>query len=138
MTELEFYDMRDELYLRYLFDGESPSDACHVSKRMQAMPSRHRVSIVKDGVEILTKQRGFVMKGGGRKDLPVQKTKNVEYPLMGMSTKAELTQATLPRRVWKQYGRVRVQFERVKVFYEARDNIWDGSVNIYRPIKVVI
>jgi len=91
-----------------------------------------------DGIEIITKQRGFVMKGRSSKDLPVQNTKKLEQPLMGMSIEEESTQATLPRRVWKQYGRVRVQFERLKVFYEVRDNMWDASVNIYRPIRVVI
>ena len=139
MIYLHFFDMSDQLYLTYVFDGERPSETCHVTNRMQAMPSRHRCSIVIDGKELVSKKQGHILTKDGKskqRNLPIQKTVGMN-PLMGMSIDAQPTQS-LPKKVWKQYDRVRILFERLETFYAARDNMFDHSVNIYRPIRVVL
>ena len=137
MISLDFYDMRDELYLTYKFNADGRSSSlCRVSARQQAMPSRHRITITVDGVEVVSKKQGWIMRGD-TKDLPVQKTRQLP-PLIGMKIDAEPTQKNLRKRVWKQYDKIRVQFERVEQFYEVRDNMWDGTVNVYRPKRVVL
>ena len=109
---------------------------------MQAMPSRHRISIVIDGKELVSKKHGHILTTCKDKSsqrhlhLPIQKTVG-SNPLMGMSIDAEPT-ANLKKRVWKQYDRVRILFERLETFYAARDNMFDHSVNIYRPIRLVL
>ena len=131
--------MSDQLYLTYVFDGERPSESCHVTNRSQAIPSRHRISIVIDGKELVSKQDGHILTNKGKssqRNLPIQKTVGLN-PLMGMSIDAEPTE-NLPKKKWKQYDRVRILFERLETFYAARDNMFDHSVNIYRPIRVVL
>ena len=142
MISLHFFDMADQFFLTYIFDSDGrPSKTCHVTNRSQAIPSRHRISIVIDGKELVSKKHGHILTTCKDKSskrhlhLPIQKTVGLN-PLMGMSIDAQLTK-NLPKRVWKQYDRVRVQFERIDYFYEVRDNMWDSTVNIYRPIRVV-
>ena len=140
MIQLHFFDLNDVLFLTYVFEGEQPSKNCHVTNRLQGLPSRHRCSIVVDGTELVSKKQGYVLtKEGKSKDrhLPIQKTARLINPLMGMTIDAQPT-ANTSKRVWKQFGRVRVQFERLDTFYEVRDNMWDGTVNIYHPIRVVL
>ena len=140
MIYLHFFDMSDQLYLTYIFDSDGrPSKTCHVANRSQAIPSRHRISIVIDGKELVSKQHGHILTKEGKssqRNLPIQKTVGLD-PLMGMSIDAEPT-ANLPKRVWKQYDRIRILFERLGTFYAARDNMYDHSVNIYRPIRLVL
>ena len=57
---------------------------------------------------------------------------------MGMKIDALPVDKSLPTKVWKQYGRVRVLYKRLDIFYEARDNQWDGTVTIYHPVRCVI
>ena len=138
MIHLHFYDMSNDLYLTYLFDGEQPSKTCRVSNRKQGMPSCHRLSLTVNDTELVSKKQGHILTKQGKlkqRHLPIQQTRTIN-PLMGMSIDAQLTK-NLPKRVWKQYDRVRVQFERIDYFYEVRDNMWDSTVNIYRPIRVV-
>jgi len=138
MIHLQFFDVSGQLFLIYAFDGERPSNTCHVSNRGQAMPSRHRCSVIVDGKELVSRKQGHILTKEGKtsqRHLPIQKTGS--NPLMGMSIDAEPT-ANLPKRVWKQYDRVRILFERLETFYPARDNMFDHTVNIYRPIRVVL
>tara|TARA_B100000795_G_scaffold224794_1_gene180318 strand:- start:219 stop:560 length:342 start_codon:yes stop_codon:yes gene_type:complete len=113
-----------------------------VTNRSQAIPSRHRISIVIDGKELVSKKHGHILTTCKDKSskrhlhLPIQKTVGLN-PLMGMSIDAEPTE-NLPKKKWKQYKRVRILFERLETFYAARDNMFDHSVNIYRPIRVVL
>ena len=137
MISLDFFDMRDELYLTYKFNADGrPSSLCRVSARQQAMPSQHRASIFVDCVEVVSKKQGWIMRGN-TKDLPVQKTRQLP-PLVGMKIDAEPTQKNVRKRVWKQYDKIRIQFERLEQFTECLDNMWDGTVNVYRPIRVVV
>ena len=140
MIQLSFFDDRDDLYLVYTFENELPSEKCHVSNREQGIPSRHRLSVTVDGVELVSKKRGFILTKNGRqlqRNLPIQRT-STNTPLMGMRIDASPVDATLPTKIWKQYGQVRVLYKRLDIFYEIRDNQIDGSVTVYRPIKVII
>ena len=140
MIQLEFFDTSGELFLCYQFDGERPSPTCYVSLRDQGIPSKHSCTVTVDGSEVVTNKRGFRLTTHGRqsnRDLPIQKTRT-HNPLSGLTIDAEQTESTLPKHCWKQYGRVRIQFERSEVFYEVRDNMWDGTVNIYKPVRVVL
>ena len=139
MIHLHFFDMSGQLYLTYVFDGERPSDTCHVSNRMQALPSRHRCSVIVDGKELVSRKHGHILTKEGKssqRHLPIQKTVG-SNPLMGLSIDAQPTE-NLPKKIWKQYDRVRILFERLETFYPARDNLFDHSVCIYRPIRVVL
>ena len=143
MISLHFFDMSNQLFLSYIFDSDGrPSKTCHVTNRSQAIPSRHRISIVIDGKELVSKKHGHILTTCKDKSskrhlhLPIQKTVGLN-PLMGMSIDAEPTE-NLPKKKWKQYDRVRILFERLETFYAARDNMFDHSVNIYRPIRVVL
>jgi hypothetical protein len=136
MISLDFYDMRDELYLTYKFNADGrPSSLCRVSARQQAMPSRHRITITVDGVEVVSKKQGWIMRGD-TKDLPIQRARVM--PKMGLKIDASQTDRSLPEKLWKQYGKVRVQFERLSEFYEVRDVQFDGTVAVYIPIRVVV
>ena len=136
MISLDFYDMRDELYLTYKFNADGrPSSLCRVSARQQAMPSRHRITITVDGVEVVSKKQGWIMRGD-TKDLPIQRARVM--PIMGLKIDASQTDRSLPEKLWKQYGKVRVQFERLSEFYEVRDVQFDGTVAVYIPIRVVV
>lgn len=112
----------------------------HVSNREQGVASRHRLSVTVDGVELFSTKRGFILTKNGRqtqRNLPVQLT-STKNPLMGMKIDALPVDKSLPTKVWKQYGRVRVLYKRLDIFYEARDNQWDGTVTIYHPVRCVI
>ena len=136
MISLDFYEMRDELYLTYKFNADGrPSSLCRVSARQQAMPSRHRITITVDGVEVVSKKQGWIMRGD-TKDLPIQRARVM--PKMGLKIDASQTDRSLPEKLWKQYGKVRVQFERLSEFYEVRDVQFDGTVAVYIPIRVVV
>ena len=136
MISLDFYDMRDELYLTYKFNADGRSSSlCRVSARQQAMPSRHRITITVDGVEVVSKKQGWIMRGD-TKDLPIQRARVM--PMMGLKIDASQTDRSLPEKLWKQYGKVRVQFERLSEFYEVRDVQFDGTVAVYIPIRVVV
>ena len=142
MISLHFFDMSNQLFLSYIFDSDGrPSKTCHVTNRMQAMPSRHRISIVIDGKELVSKKHGHILTTCKDKSsqrhlhLPIQKT--VGNPLVRLSIDEEPTE-NLPKKVWKQYDCIRILFERLELFYAARDNMYDHSVNIYRPIRLVL
>ena len=69
-----------------------------------------------------------------QRNLPIQKTVGMN-PLMGMSIDAQPTQM-LPKKVWKQYDRVRILFERLETFYAARDNMFElNSKRIHNNLK---
>ena len=121
MIQLSFFDDRDDLYLVYTFENELPSEKCHVSNREQGIPSRHRLSVTVDGVELVSKKRGFILTKNGRqlqRDLPIHST-STNNPLMGMRIDASPVDATLPTKIWKQYGQVRVLYKRLDIFYES-------------------
>ena len=142
MIQLSYFDDRDDLYLVYTFENELPSEKCHVSNREQGIPSSHRLSVTVDGIELFSKKRGFVLSENGPQfwkgvNLPVQRT-STNNPLVGMRIDASAVDATLPTKVWKQYGQVRVLYQRLDIFYEARDNQWNRTVTVYRPVRCVI
>ena len=117
-----------------------PSNECHVSNRGQGIPSKHRLSITVDGIELFDKKRGFVLTKHGRqmqRNLPIQRT-STNNPLVAMKIDASPVNTTLPTKIWKQYGRVRVLYKRLDLFYAVRDNQWNNTVTIYRPIRVVL
>ena len=112
----------------------------NVSNREQGIPSRHRLSVTVDGVELVSKKRGFILTKNGRqlqRDLPIHST-STNNPLMGMRIDASAVDATLPTKVWKQYGQVRVLYKRLDIFYEIRDNQWNRTVTVYRPVRCVM
>ena len=99
-----------------------------------------------DGVELVSKKRGFILTKNGRqlqRNLPIQRT-STNTPLMGMRIDASPVDATLPTKIWKQYGQVRVLYKRLDIFYEIRDNQIDGSVTmifgllIYPTLNLVL
>ena len=141
MIVLSFYDDRDDLYLVYRFEQNGlPSKECHVTKRGQGIPSRHRLSIAVDGQNIFEKKRGFVLTKKGRqtqRHLPIQPTSN-NHPLVGMTIDAKPVSTALPKKIWKQYDRTRVLFQRLDEYYEARDNQWDCSTTVYIPVRCVL
>jgi hypothetical protein len=142
MIQLSFFDDRDDLYLVSTFENELPSEKCHVSNREQGIPSRHRLSVTVDGVELFSKKRGFILSKNGPQfwkgvNLPVQRT-STNNPLVGMRIDASAVDATLPTKVWKQYGQVRVLYKRLDIFYEIRDNQWNRTVTVYRPVRCVM
>ena len=140
MIVLSYFDDRDDLYLVYTFENELPLSNCHVSKRGQGIPSKHRLSITVDGIELFDKKRGFVLNKRGRqmqRNLPIQRT-STNNPLVCMKIDASPVITTLPTKIWKQYRRVRVLYKRLDTFYEVRDNQWDNTVTVYRPIRVVL
>ena len=142
MIVLSYFDDRQDLYLVYQFDDQNglPSSNCHVSKRGQGIPSKHRLSITVDGIELFDKKRGFVLTKHGRQkqsNLPIQQT-STNNPLVGMKIDASPVDKSLPKKIWKQYGRVRVLYKRLDLFYAVRDNQWNNTVTIYRPIRVVL
>ena len=143
MIVLSYFDDRQDLYLVYRFDDQNglPSKDCHVSNRGQGIPSKHRLSITVDGIELFDKKRGFVLtKKHGRqmqRNLPIQRT-STNNPLVGMKIDASPVNTTLPTKIWKQYGRTRVLYKRLDIFYAVRDNQWDNTVTVYRPIRVVL
>ena len=140
MIQLAFFNDRDDLYLVYTFENELPSKDCRVTNREQGIPSRHRLTVTVDGVELFSKKRGFILTKKGRqmqRNLPIQRTSTTN-PLMGMSIDAAPVDSDLPVKIWKQYGRVRVLYKRLDLFYEVRDNQWDGTVTVYRPVRCVI
>ena len=103
MIQLSFFDDRDDLYLVYTFENELPSEKCHVSNREQGIPSRHRLSVTVDGVELFSKKRGFILTKNGRqlqRDLPIHST-STNNPLMGMRIDDSPVDATLPTQ---RYG----------------------------------
>ena len=92
-----------------------------------------------DGLEVIVKKTGFILTKKGRqkeKDLPIQRARVM--PIMGLKIDASQTDRSLPEKLWKQYGKVRVQFERLSEFYEVRDVQFDGTVAVYIPIRVVV
>ena len=142
MIVLSYFDDKQDLYLVYQFDDQNglPSKDCHVSNRGQGIPSKHRLSITVDGIELFDKKRGFVLTKHGRQkqsNLPIQQT-STNNPLVGMKIDASPVDKTLPTKIWKQYGRVRVLYKRLDLFYAVRDNQWNNTVTIYRPIRVVL
>ena len=141
-VQLNFYDKSGALYLVYTFENERPSNACYVSARRQGVPSKHSLTVTVDGKEVIVKKRGFILTKNGRqkgkKDLPIQKARVLGNPLMGLKVDASTTDRSLAKKVWKQYGKVRVQFERLNEFYEARDVQFDGTAAVYMPIRVVV
>ena len=142
MIVLSYFDDRQDLYLVYTFENNGlPSKDCHVSKRGQGIPSKHRLSITVDGIELFDKKkRGFVLTKHGRqpqRNLPIQHTPT-NNPLMGMKIDASPVDKSFPKKIWKQYGRVRVLYKRLDIFYAVRDNQWNNTVTIYRPIRVVL
>ena len=141
MIVLSFYDDRDDLYLVYRFDQNGlPSKDCHVTNRGQGIPSRHRLTVTVDGRNIFEKKRGFVLNKKGRqtqRHLPIQSTNN-NHPLIGMAIDAKPVSTDLPQKIWKQYDRTRVLFQRLDEYYEARDNQWDSTVTVYRPVRCVL
>ena len=142
MIVLSYFDDKQDLYLVYQFDDQNglPSKDCHVSNRGQGIPSKHRLSITVDGIELFDKKRGFVLTKHGRQkqsNLPIQQT-STNNPLVGMKIDASPVDKSLPKKIWKQYGRVRVLYKRLALFYAVRDNQWNNTVTIYRPIRVVL
>ena len=141
MIVLSFYDDRDDLYLVYRFDQNGlPSKDCHVTNRGQGIPSRHRLTVTVDDQNLFEKKRGFILsKNGRQKDrhLPIQSTNNY-HPLIGMAIDPKPVSTDLPKKIWKQYDRTRVLFQRLDEYYEARDNQWDSTVTVYRPIRCVL
>ena len=142
MIVLSYFDDRQDLYLVYTFENNGlPSKDCHVSKRGQGIPSKHRLSITVDGIELFDKKkRVFVLTKHGRqpqRNLPIQHTPT-NNPLMGMKIDASPVDKSLPKKICKQYGRVRVLYKRLDIFYAVRDNQWNNTVTIYRPIRVVL
>ena len=114
MIQLSFFDDRDDLYLVYTFENELPSKKCHVSNREQAIPSKHRLTVTIDGVELFSKKRGFILTKNGRqtqRNLPIQRT-STNNPLVGMKIDPSPVDKSLPTKVWKQYGQVRVLYKR--------------------------
>ena len=142
MIVLSYFDDKQDLYLVYQFDDQNglPSKDCHVSNRGQGIPSKHRLSITVDGIELFDKKCGFVLTKHGRQkqsNLPIQQT-STNNPLVGMKIDASPVDKSLPKKIWKQYGRVRVLYKRLDIFYAVRDNQWNNTVTIYRPIRVVL
>ena len=141
-VQLYFYDKRDDLYLVYTFENEKPAKSCHVSNRGQCIPSKHRLTVIVNGEEVVTKKRGFILTKSGRqknRDLPIQTVPSLhDNPLMGLKIDASPTDSSLQKTVFKQFGHTRVQFQRLDEYYEARDKQFDGTVCVYIPIRVVI
>ena len=140
MIVLSFYDDRDRLYLEYRFDKNGlPSKDCHVTNRRQGIPSRHRLTVTVDDQNLFEKKRGFILSKNGRqrdRHLPIQSTNNT-HPLIGMAIDAKPVSTDLPQKIWKQYDRTRVLFQRLDEYYEARDNQWDSTVTVYRPVRCI-
>jgi hypothetical protein len=113
-VQLYFYDMFGDLYLVYSFENEKPTKSCHVSNRGQGIPSKHRLTVIVNGAEVVTKKRGFILTKSGRqknRDLPMQTVAGLYgNPLMGLKIDASPTDSSLPTKVWKQFGHTRVQF----------------------------
>ena len=129
-------------YMTYSFNSNGkPSKHSRGHARNQPSPSVHCIDVISGGTAIVTKHRGFTLISGskGPIDLPKQL---YDTPAMVM-TETEWSPhpvcETLPARVWKQYGKIRVLWTKIEQFFPMRDFEQDKHhCMVYVPSRVVL
>lgn len=138
-TRLEIYGRNGNHYLTYTFRHHKPHAKCRVARRGQPSPSAHTVSIVVDGEKIVDRSPGFVLPRNGQVDLPTQTLGDtIPQQLTTYNINEHPTAASLPAKVWKQYGSTRVLWQKKSHYIPMRDWCHDGSANVYLPTRVVV
>jgi hypothetical protein len=134
----ESYFDREYLINQFNKDG-TPDPMCPVHRRKQGAPQKHMLTLVKDGVEILSKVKGKCLETG-LYNLPCQRYNmqcNDGFLVMGekemMSRKPS---ESLPKTVKMQYQNVLVTWQAYP-FVAMRDyGPHKRSVYVYSPAKI--
>ena len=132
-----YYD-REYLIYRFNTDG-TPDEKCPVYQRKQGAPQKHRLTLVKDGVEILSKARGKCLKTG-LYHLPCQRyntpCKNGFLVMGQKEMESREPSESLPKTVKMQYQNVLVTWHAYP-FVAMRDyGAHKRSVYVYSPVKI--
>ena len=132
----------DREYLIYQFNADgTPDPKCRVHKRKQGCPQKHMLTLVKDGVEILSKAKGKCLETG-LYHLPCQRYNTpCENGFMVMGKKEMMSREPskcLPKTVKMQYQNVLVT-SRLHPYIVIRDyGPHKKSVYVYSPTEIKI
>ena len=132
----------DREYLIYQFNADgTPDPKCTVHQRKQGCPQKHMLTLVKDGVEILSKEKGKCLETG-LYHLPCQRYNTpCKDGFMVMGTKEMMSREpseSLPKIVKMQYQNVLVTW-RLHPYIVIRDyGPHKKSVYVYSPIEILI
>ena len=132
----------DRIYLIYRFQKNGmPDPTCRVYERKQGCPQKHMLTLVKDGVEILSKVKGKCLETG-MPHLPCQRyntTCKDGFIIMGERDMVlREPSKSLPKRVTMQYENILVLWE-LHPYIVIRDYApHKKSVYVYSPIKITL
>ena len=136
----EHFDGAYREYLVYSFDKDGkPSETCSVSRRGQPCPSNHVVTLTDGDRTIFDKRLGRDMGTAGLYILPKQ-YHNIKRAngLIELSCEKHRPSDHLPKKVWFQYERARIQWELVDHYVPLRDHGQDNSCYVYKPTRIVL
>ena len=130
----------DRIYLIYQFNADgTPDPNCTVHRRKQGCPQKHRLTLVKDGVEILSKARGKCLETG-LYQLPCQRYNTpCKDGFLVMGEKEMMSREpskSLPKTVKMKYENILVTW-RLHPYIAIRDyDPFKKSVYVYSPVKI--
>ena len=130
----------DREYLIYQFNTDgTPDPNCPVYQRKQGAPQKHMLTLVKDGVEILSKVKGKCLETG-LYNLPCQRYNmqcNDGLLFMGQKEmESREPSASLPKTVKMKYENILVTWQAYP-FIAFRDyGPHKKSVYVYSPVKI--
>ena len=129
----KYYD-REYLIYQFNADGE-PDPKCTVHHRKQGCPQKHMLTLVKGGVEILSKAKGKCLETG-LYQLPCQRY-NTPVIMGRDEMTAKMPSKSLPKTLHVQYDNVLVTWELNPSFVVIRDyGPHKKSVYVYSPVKI--
>ena len=128
----------DREYLIYQFNADgTPDPKCRVHQRKQGCPQKHMLTLVKDGVKILSKARGKCLETG-LYQLPCQRY-NTPVIMGRDEMTAKKPSKLLPKTLHVQYDNVLVTWELNPSFVAMRDYSPERKfVYVYAPIQIQI
>ena len=130
----------DRIYLIHRFKKNGmPDPACTVHRRKQGCPQKHMVTLVQDGVEILSKAKGKCLETG-MSYLPCQRYNMMckdGFIIMGEKDMISREPSkSLPETVTMRYENVLVLWQ-LHPYIAMRDHgPHKKSVYVYSPIKI--
>ena len=127
-------------YLIYSFDDSGmPSPDCRVRYRGQGCPQSHLITLIKDGETLLSQCRGKNLTSGAYV-LPKQfYHAKSSGGFVELSCEKVKTSERLPKKLWFQYGKLRIQWEKNSHFIPAMDiSPTKTSCYVYQPTQIVL
>ena len=140
MQLIVYENYYDRIYLIYQFNTDgTPDPNCPVHRRKQGCPQKHRLTLVKDGVEILSKARGKCLETGLHQ-LPCQRynipSKNGLLFMGQKEMESREPSKSLPKTVKMKYENILVTW-RLHPYIAIRDyDPFKKSVYVYSPVKI--